>query len=80
MHRKKIKNQKFKIIHYYYLIMVIRGKMKNITIALPENYVKNLAKIQDIGLVPSRSEAIRLAVKEFLIKETKNVQILEFKC
>jgi len=39
--------------------------MKNITIALPEIYVRNLEKIQEIGMVPSRSEAIRLAIREF---------------
>jgi len=43
-----------------------RQKMKNITIALPEIYVQNLEKIQEIGMVPSRSEAIRLAIREFL--------------
>ena len=43
-----------------------KQRMKNITIALPEVYVQNILKLQNIGLVPSRSEAIRNAVKEFL--------------
>ena len=55
-----------------------RQKMKNITIALPEIYVKNLEKIQDIGMVPSRSEAIRLAIREFLKKEINNCKLLGF--
>lgn len=49
--------------------MVHREKMKNITIYLPEIYVLNLEKVQKIGLVPSRSEAVRIAIKNFLIKE-----------
>jgi metal-responsive CopG/Arc/MetJ family transcriptional regulator len=52
--------------------MVHREKMKNITIALPEIYVLNLEKVQKIGLVPSRSEAIRIAIREFLQKEVNN--------
>ena len=55
-----------------------RQKMKNITIALPEIYVRNLEKIQDIGMVPSRSEAIRLAIREFLKKEINNCKLLGF--
>jgi antitoxin ParD1/3/4 len=44
-------------------------KMKNITIAMPEIYVRNIEKLQENGMVPSRSEAIRLAIREFLKKE-----------
>ena len=55
-----------------------RQKMKNITIALPEIYVNNIEKIQKIGLVPSRSEAIRLAVREFLKKEIHNCKLLGY--
>jgi Arc/MetJ-type ribon-helix-helix transcriptional regulator len=55
-----------------------RQKMKNITIALPEIYVNNLERLQDIGMVPSRSEAIRLAVREFLKREVHVSELLEF--
>ena len=55
-----------------------RQKMKNITIALPEIYVKNIEKIQNIGLVPSRSEAIRLAIREFLKKEVHTCNLLGY--
>ena len=55
-----------------------RQKMKNITIALPEIYVDNIEKIQEIGLVPSRSEAIRLAIREFLKKEVTTCKLLGF--
>ncbi|MHA1612216.1 MAG: ribbon-helix-helix domain-containing protein [Promethearchaeota archaeon] len=55
-----------------------RQKMKNITIALPEIYVENIEKIQNIGLVPSRSEAIRLAIREFLKKEVHTCKLLGY--
>ena len=55
-----------------------RQKMKNITIALPEIYVNNIEKLQKIGLVPSRSEAIRIAIREFLKKEVHTCQLLEY--
>lgn len=54
------------------------GKMKNITIAMPEIYVDNIEKLQTIGMVPSRSEAIRLAIREFLKKEIHICQLLGF--
>ena len=53
--------------------------MKNITIALPEIYVKNIEKIQNLGMVPSRSEAIRIAIREFLKKEVHNCKLLGYK-
>ena len=55
-----------------------RKKMKNITIALPETYVDNLTKLQEIGMVPSRSEAIRLAIREFLKKEIHVCSLLNY--
>jgi len=55
-----------------------RQKMKNITIALPENYVDNIEKLQGIGMVPSRSEAIRIAVREFLKREVHVSKLLGY--
>lgn len=55
-----------------------RQKMKNITIALPEVIVENLEKLQQIGMVPSRSEGIRLAIREFLKKEVHYCQLLGY--
>ncbi|MHA1700155.1 MAG: ribbon-helix-helix domain-containing protein [Promethearchaeota archaeon] len=40
--------------------------MRIITINLSEPHVKALALLQEIGLYPSRSEAIRVAIREFL--------------
>lgn len=53
-----------------------REKMKNITIALPEPYVTNIEKLQNIGMIPSRSEAIRVAIREFLKKEMHTRELL----
>lgn len=53
-----------------------RQKMRNITIALPEIYVRNIEKVQNLGMIPSRSEGIRSAVKKFLIKEGLNLALL----
>lgn len=43
--------------------------MKIITINLSEPHVKALKMLQDLGLYPSRSEAIRVAIRDFLQKE-----------
>ena len=55
-----------------------RQRMKNITIALPEIYVSNIEKLQNCGLIPSRSEGIRLAIRDFLTQEIKTCQILGY--
>ena len=54
-----------------------RVKMKNITIALPEIYVENIKVLTDFELFPSRSEAIRTAVRRFLAKETKVTEMIK---
>lgn len=43
--------------------------MKIITINLSEPHVRALQILQDIGLYPSRSEAIRVAIRDFLQRE-----------
>ena len=43
--------------------------MKIITINLSEPHIKALQVLQDIGLYPSRSEAIRVALRDFLKEE-----------
>lgn len=53
--------------------------MKNITINLPDNYEKNIQKLIKMKLMPSRSEAIRIALREFLQREyNENLDILEY--
>ncbi len=55
-----------------------RTPMKNITINIPENYDKNIQKLIKLKLMPSRSEAIRTALREFLHKEYENLELLGF--
>ena len=46
--------------------------MKICTINVPESYLLSIKKlVGEHGLYPSRSELIRVAVREFLIKELK---------
>jgi len=45
------------------------NQIKIITINLGENAVKALQALQDLGLYPSRSEAIRVAIRDFLRRE-----------
>ena len=52
--------------------------MKNITINLPELYDENIQKLINMKLIASRSEAVRTAIREFLHKEYKNLELLGF--
>lgn len=45
--------------------------MKIITINLPEKYLAAIQVLQDMGVYPSRSEALRVALKQFLVKELR---------
>lgn len=46
--------------------------MKIVTVNVPESYVEAIEKlIGEDGLYPSRSELIRCAVREFLLKELR---------
>ncbi len=51
--------------------------MKIITINLPEKYLEAIQTLNDLGVYPSRSEAIRSALSEFLGDELKMFQNLE---
>jgi Arc/MetJ-type ribon-helix-helix transcriptional regulator len=55
-----------------------KPKMINITINLPEIYDVNIQKLIKKKIVPSRSEAIRIALREFLHNEYKNLKLLGF--
>ncbi|MBD3194239.1 MAG: ribbon-helix-helix protein, CopG family [Candidatus Lokiarchaeota archaeon] len=53
--------------------------MQNITINLPEIYDVNIQKLIKMGLLSSRSEAIRTAVREYLQKEySVTLDLLDF--
>ncbi|KKL71125.1 hypothetical protein LCGC14_2098010 [marine sediment metagenome] len=44
--------------------------LKIVTVNVPESYIEAIAKlVGENGLYPSRSELIRVAVRDFLIKE-----------
>ncbi|MFW9970123.1 MAG: ribbon-helix-helix domain-containing protein [Candidatus Odinarchaeota archaeon] len=45
--------------------------MRIITINLPEKYLAAIQVLNDMGMYPSRSEAIRVALHQFLSKELK---------
>jgi len=46
-------------------------KLQIITINLPERYLSAIQTLNDLGIYPSRSEAIRIALKDFLQEELK---------
>jgi len=45
--------------------------LKIITINLPERYLSAIQTLNDLGIYPSRSEAIRIALRDFLKEELK---------
>ncbi|MHA2007851.1 MAG: ribbon-helix-helix domain-containing protein [Promethearchaeota archaeon] len=55
--------------------------MKIVTVNIPESYLESIERlIGDGGLYPSRSELIRCAVRDFLIKELKSAnELIKYK-
>ncbi|MHA1104894.1 MAG: ribbon-helix-helix domain-containing protein [Promethearchaeota archaeon] len=51
--------------------------MKIITINLPGKYLSAIQTLNDMGIYPSRSEAIRIALRDFLDKELTMFNDLE---
>ena len=52
--------------------------MVNISINLPQIYDDNIQKLIKMKILPSRSEAIRTAIREFLQEEYNNLKLLGF--
>lgn len=46
-----------------------RNKMKNVTINLPDIFIDTLDEMALIGEIPSRSEGIRIGIRELLKTE-----------
>jgi len=46
-----------------------KSHLRLVSIHLPESYVYGLDELVDKGLYPSRSEAIRVAVRDLLMRE-----------
>lgn len=55
-----------------------KSTMQNITINIPDIYDVNIQKLIKMKVVPSRSEAIRTALREFFRTEFENLQLLGF--
>lgn len=55
-----------------------KKNMRNITINIPNLYDKNLLKLQKLGMIPSRSEGVRRAIRDFLQQEYKNLKYLGY--
>lgn len=52
--------------------------MKIVTVNVPESYIDVIGRlVGENGLYPSRSELIRCAVREFLIKELKMAKSIQ---
>lgn len=51
--------------------------MKIITINLPTRYLEDIRVLNELGVYPSRSEAIRIALRDFLSKELEMYEDLE---
>ncbi|MBN1800114.1 MAG: ribbon-helix-helix protein, CopG family [Candidatus Lokiarchaeota archaeon] len=55
----------------------LKEPMKNITINIPNQYDDIIQKLISLKLIPSRSEAIRIALKEFLAKEFETLDFID---
>lgn len=55
-----------------------KRKMVNITINIPDIYDTNIQKLIQMKLLSNRSEAIRIALREYLQKEFENLQLLGY--
>ncbi|MHA1256931.1 MAG: ribbon-helix-helix domain-containing protein [Promethearchaeota archaeon] len=57
----------------------IKRAMHNITINIPNLYDENIQKLIGMKLIASRSEAIRIALREFLNREFgENLELLGY--
>jgi len=54
-----------------------KPELRNITINLPDQYDEVIQKLIRLKLIPSRSEAIRTALREFLQDEFQNLDMME---
>lgn len=52
--------------------------MRNITINIPEIYEDNIQELIQKDIIASRSEGIRIAIREYLNREYDNLKLLGF--
>lgn len=55
-----------------------KPRLVNITVNLPYLYEENIQKLIKMKIIPSRSEAIRIALRDFLYQEHINLKLLGF--
>jgi len=55
-----------------------KPKMVNITINIADIYDENIQKLIKMKIVPSRSEAIRMALRDYLRKDFENLELFGF--
>ena len=46
-----------------------KNNLKLVSVHLPEKYIEYLERLVEMGLYPSRSEAIRVAVRDLIIRD-----------
>lgn len=51
--------------------------MKIVTINIPDQYLDSIETMVNLGFFPSRSEAVRQALKQFLVREAEFTDELE---
>jgi len=52
--------------------------MRNITINIPQIYEDNIQELIQKNIIASRSEGIRIAIREYLNREYDNLELLGF--
>ncbi|MHA1620436.1 MAG: ribbon-helix-helix domain-containing protein [Promethearchaeota archaeon] len=53
------------------------SKIKIVTINIPDQYLDSIQTMVSLGFYPSRSEAVRQALKQFLVRETEFTDDME---
>jgi len=51
--------------------------LRNITINIPDKYDDAIQKLIKLKITPSRSEALRTAIRDFLNGEYKNLEMVD---
>lgn len=64
---------RFKI--HFILLFLLVAYLKLITINLPQAYIDGIEKLVEEEIFPNRSEAIRIAVRDFCKKELTTSQM-----
>jgi Arc/MetJ-type ribon-helix-helix transcriptional regulator len=55
----------------------MESEMKIVTINIPDQYLDCIESMVNLGFYPSRSEAVREALKQFIVRESKFTKDIE---